>query len=233
MGVKDQRLAKEQEIQEKLARVLGMSHEKAAQCLGLNKTTVKNWRRQYPDFAHTDATRNPPPMTPQIAAVYAQLLHAGCPALRATEYVAPQLQADVLKLVTKQWLSHRLVLKAVEQLTGGAWMELPPERRYELSLQKHLSELAFYLYANNFNDAPSKEALEMFKQAREVLKAELRGVTDDGDPMSAFARFALELVKGQMADRAANSSVPIDLQPEAMDRMHESMARVKMPKAKM
>lgn len=139
---------------------------------------------------------------------FAQLLHVGCPPQRAILYVFPLLDKDDCKATTAEWMASPLVLQAVEQLNGGAWMHLAPEKRYELSLAKHISEMAFYLYANNFNDIEHKEGLEKMKQARDVLRAELKGGADDGDPSMAFARFAMELLKDK-AEKQAESKSPL------------------------
>jgi len=140
-------------------------------------------------------------LTPKLAGEYARLLHAGCPAVSATQYLRPQLSREMAKHITPSWMASALVREAVEQLNGGAWVSLPAEKRYELALQKHLSELAYFLHSHNFNEARDKDTLEMFKQAREVLKAELKGAPDDLDPMQAFARFAMEMMKEQAVER--------------------------------
>lgn len=200
--------------QAKLASVSGCSHQEAANRLGVSKDTIKEWRRKFPEVKpDPNQLTGPPEMTAQLAEVYAQLLHAGCPGLKAVEYIAPHLTLDEMKDTLKRWLTSALVQAAVEQLHGGAWIALPAEKRYELALQKHLSEAAFFLFANNFNEVGGKEHLEMFKQARELLKAELKGGVDESDPMQAFARFALELAKAQTATRSAESKVPVDFQP--------------------
>lgn len=202
---------------EKLSTVVGLSHAQAAARLGVAKDTIKEWRRRYPEVkADPTIQVGPPVLTPQIAEVYAQLLHAGCPGLKAVEYIAPHLTLDELKATLKLWQASDLLLTAVEQLQGGAWIHLPAEKRYELALQKHLSEAAFFLFANNFNEAGGKETLEMFKQARELLKAELKGAVDELDPTQAFARFALELAKTHLATKAADSPVPVDLQSSSL-----------------
>lgn len=201
----------------KLASVLGLSHAQAATRLGVSKDTIKEWRRKYPEVKPDPNTPTGPPLlTPKLAGVYAQLLHAGCPALKAVEYIAPHLSVDEMKATLKVWLTSDLIVEAVEQLQGGAWVSLPAEKRYELALQKHVSEAAFFLFANNFNEVGGKEHLEMFKQARDLLKAELRGGVDESDPMQAFARFALELAKAQTATRAAESKVPLHEQGSSL-----------------
>lgn len=216
-----------------LAGVVDLSHGDAAKVLGVSRDTVRDWRKKYTDLPALPALQSDdaaPPMTAKLASVYAQMLHAGCPPLLATEYVAPQLSKEELKATTRLWMGDTLVKAAVEQLIGGAFITLPAEKRYELALQKHLSELAFFLHSNNFNDAAGKDGLEMFKQAREVLKAELKGGTDESDPMQAFARFALDMVKLQVAEKTAASSVAPALQPSSADRIHDEFNKLALPK---
>lgn len=217
-----------------LAGVENLSHQEAANLLGVSRDTIRAWRKKYIDLPTAPVLQSddaPPQMTAKLATVYAQMLHAGCPPLLATEYMAPQLSKEVLKATTRLWVADVLVQQAVEQLIGGAFITLPPERRYQLALEKHLSELAFFLHSNNFNDAAGKDGLEMFKQAREVLKAELKGGTDESDPMQAFARFALDMVKLQVAEKTAASPIAPALQPSAEDRIQSEFAKVSLPKS--
>lgn len=213
-----------------LQTVHGLSHGDAAKALGVSKDTVKVWRRRNPDVeAIAPAADEVPLCTVKLSQVFAQLLNAGCPQLQAIGYMFPHLTKTVMTETTRRWVSDPLVTIAVEELQGGAFISLPPERRYELALQKHLSELAFFLHANNYNDAVNKDVLEMFKQAREVLKAELKGGTDESDPMQAFARFALEMAKAHVLDKAAASPTAPALQPSTADRIHEEMTAIKLP----
>lgn len=232
---------------EKLAEVEGLSAAQAAKELGVSVASIRRWRGRVgkkPSSAsvqgrrdyeaaeqrkkataeamaelETEAAQQRLVMTPKIAGMFARLLHAGCPAVQATQYINPLLSMEMAKHVTVLWQGSVEVRVAIEQLNGGAWVELAPERRYELALQKHLSEVAFFLHAHNFNDAHEREELEKFKQAREVLKAELKGTPDELDPMQAFARFALDLVKQQSVDRMAQGPREPDLEPPALQRM--------------
>jgi len=133
-------------------------------------------------------------MTDQLALIYAKLLTVGCPPIRAVIYCCPDIELELAKKVSRVWLNDAGVLRALESINGGTWHELPPETRYKLALDKHKSELAFYLWTTNFNDIEHREGIEKLKQAREEMK-KLNGEAVDDDPLAAFARFTLELAQ--------------------------------------
>lgn len=142
-----------------------------------------------------------PKMTEENALVFAQLLYAGCPAETAVLYMWKDAVPELAAGVAREWLRDRLVLLAVEQLNGGQWIQLDDKKRYELSLRKVLAEMAFYIWNTNFSEIRDKVDLEKHAQARQTLKAEISGVSDD-DPMSAFARFATEIMRNAVERQA-------------------------------
>lgn len=158
-----------------------------------------------------------PTMTSDLALVFAKLLSVGCPPIRATLYCAPQLNEtdagrDTAKKVARQWAADVQVLEAITSINGGKWHELPAEKRYQLALEKHNAEWAFFLWTTNVNDVEHREGLEKLKQGRDVLKSLLGQQIDESDPMQAFARFAIELTKNAQAVAAAGHKRPIQTQ---------------------
>lgn len=167
-----------------------------------------------------------PEMTPALAAVFAKLLSVGCPPLRAVLYVCPAFDKDTAEAVKRAWLNDAHVLQALETLQGGAWVDLPPEKRYELALDKHFSEMAFHLWATNFGEVEHKEGLDKMKQCREVLGTLTGRKTDDDDPMHAFARFAIELTKGMAETEAKKKKAPHVRPTPESGSLLDDMARV-------
>jgi len=168
---------------------------------------------------------NAPPMTIELAVVFAKLLHIGCPAPRAVLYCAPQLATggpgmiDVVKTVARQWVHDVLVVEAIGNINGGAFHELPAEDRMRIALEKSTAEISFYLFATNFNDVDSREGIDKIKYAREVLKVALGQQPDELDPMQAFARYALDMAREAQAKRSAGKKTPPQLSPEPNFKM--------------
>lgn len=161
-------------------------------------------------------------LTPQIAMVYAKLLTAGCPPVRGVYYCIPSLTTDkkgieTAKHIARTWMHDERVLGALNNINGGEWHTLPPERRAQLALDKHNAEWSFYLWTTNVNDIESREGLEKLKQAREVIKGVLGQQPDEADPMQAFARFAIELAKNAAKDRAVRGKTMPQLSPKSLE----------------
>lgn len=173
-----------------------------------------------------------PVMNEALALVYAKLLTVGCPPVRAVIYVVPSLNEtepgrEAAKKVARQWAADVHVLKALASINGGDWQDLPPEKRYQLALDKNLGEAAFHLWTVNFGDVEHREGLEKMKMAREMLKAALGQRPDDSDPMQAFARFALDLAK-EAATSAARGKKSPQTQDGGLDRLLNQMPEQKM-----
>lgn len=153
-------------------------------------------------------------LVPATALLFAKLLHVGAPPLKAVLYICPNVHPDLLEKVAKVWLGDAEVLRAVEHLNGGAWLDLPKETRLQLALDKHVAEVAYYLWTTNFSDTEHREGLDKMKQAREVLKLELGRQADPDDPMAAFARFALDFARAQDAHKQAEKVAKRPVAPE-------------------
>lgn len=168
----------------------------------------------------------PPQMSPKLAAIFAKLLHVGCPGLRAVLYCAPELDMDTAKLTLREWMADSQVLKAIENINGGAWIDLPPEERFKLAFDKHISEMAFHLYATNFGEIEHKDGLDKLKQCREVVGSLIGKKVDTSDPMNAFAQFAIELTKTMAeADSRRRKAPELRTGPSESDLL-DQMSRV-------
>ena len=160
-----------------------------------------------------------PELTPAVAGEFAKLLHAGCPQDLAVRYLYPAAGSERVKAVVRAWAGHPEAHRAVEALLGGAWLEMDADRRYGLALDKHFGELAFYLWANNFNTVESREEIEKMKVAREVLLARVKPGAEADNPLEAFTRLATALLQERETERAARSKVMPALQPPVLGRV--------------
>lgn len=169
-------------------------------------------RRRKPRESAKEQAATPPAFTEEVAYNMARLLCAGCPPEQAALYLCPDCDDATVKATAREWMASRELLIAVEELEGGAWLDLPAEKRYQLAYDKQVSEMAFYLRTHNFVDVTDKVELEKMKMARETLRAEIKGVGAAEDPNTAFARFAMELLKVRQAETSAAQPVAPPLQ---------------------
>jgi hypothetical protein len=140
-------------------------------------------------------------------------------------YMAPDLDKELAEKVARAWANDALVLQALEDIHGGSWLDLPAERRMELALEKHLSEMAFYLWTTNFLSVEHREGLEKMKQAREVLRMKLTGEKDPDDFTQAFARMAMSLTQNMADATSRRKQVP--------EQTSDGFSGLKLPKIPM
>jgi len=174
----------------------------------------------------TDPTKGGliPAMTNEMAIVYAKLLNVGCPPIRAVLYCAPWLMESeegkqLAKKVAASWCADALVIEALSSINGGKWHELPMETRAKLAIEKNNAEAAFFLWSANFGDMSAREEIDKMKLARDILKGILGQQPDESDPMQAFARFALELVRNTTAQRSAQAKKPVQVEGDGLDKL--------------
>lgn len=162
-------------------------------------------------------------MSPALALVFAKLLQVGCPRLRAVLYCCPELDPaegiETAKLVLKAWMTDPRVIDAIDGLNGGTYADLEPEVRYKLALTINLAGAAFFLHHTNFSEANHREDIDRMKLARDIIKTELGQAVDSTDPMQAFARFAMDLMKTQAKLESGQKRPPQfrDHEPQIVD----------------
>lgn len=171
-------------------------------------------------------TGNPPSDIPQLtgptALVFAKMLTVGVPSWRAVLYIVPQLDRDAAVLTGRLWGADKLTHEALADLNGGEWMNLPPEQRYKLALDKNISEAAFYLWSTNFCDTDHAEGLKKVEMARNILKASLGQAPDESDPLAAFSRFAMALTQNMALEDSKKKKAPQvskEAQADALDKL--------------
>jgi hypothetical protein len=160
-----------------------------------------------------------PPMTPALAVVFAKLLQAGCPEDRAVLYVYPHLPVEQIGPTARLWKHHKDVVAAITEANGGAWFDLTTEQRAKIAIDKSNSEAFFYLWDTNFAAAAGKDDLEKLKLARVITKEALGMAPDESDPMQAFARFALDMVRESQGAAAGRKKTPAQLQGPSLPDM--------------
>ena len=146
-------------------------------------------------FAATDMAKP----TKEQATQFAIMLSSGVPSRVAITYFLPDdfPEGSVLGL-HEEWIKSEVVQQAILQLQGKAWQEMSVEERIQLSIEKHYSEMAYYLYANNYVDmvGAAKTKADTCRSALEAKLAGLAGKTD------ALSRFWDDVVAGRVQIKA-------------------------------
>lgn len=148
--------------------------------------------------------------TPIWAMLFAKLLHVGCPPVEAVAHILPELADDREQcvVVAVRWKRDALVIGELNQLNGGAFIDLPRDTRLKLVWEKLTAEAAYYLWDANFCNIRDKDELGKIKMAREMVGAEIGKQPDEADPMMAFARLAQELAKSAVAEKHVKATTP-------------------------
>jgi hypothetical protein len=148
------------------------------------KSTTEESRERYDRAVRR---RQRAPLTPEMASTLALLLHAGVPMEDCVRRIAPRVTDENVPDVVKRWAKAATLADATALLHGGAWETLDKDRRLELSLDKHMAELAHYLIAHEFDTAGGGELSKM-NTAREAITSWLDGQERGGDVFEQFMR---------------------------------------------
>ena len=120
------------------------------------------------------------------ATQFALMLGAGMPSMDAITYFAEEGdQAEDLKFRHDRWMNSKLLQRAVLQIQGSAWQDMTLEQRMRFAMDKHYSELAYYLYAHNYSDLQGNMK-QKADTCRIALEGKLSGMAGKMDPLSRF-----------------------------------------------
>ena len=124
--------------------------------------------------------------TKQEALDFAILLSSGVPSRTVIQYFLPEdLQPESVERFHDLWLGSPAISDAIETLRGKKWQEMSVEERIKLSIDKHYSEMAYFLYANNYVDLVGAAKVKA-DTCRVALEAKLAGSAGKGDAMTQF-----------------------------------------------
>ena len=124
--------------------------------------------------------------TADQARAFALMLTHGLPGVDAIAYFFPdELDVATLQHDMGVWMRSAIVRKAVKQVQGGEWHELSAQQQIQLAIDKHYSELAYFLYSNNYSelDGGMKQKADT---ARVALEAKLAGNAGKMDALSSW-----------------------------------------------
>lgn len=115
---------------------------------GARKGSVKSRTRS--DFAFPCVAKVEP-LTPERAAAFVRLLHAGLPAADAVAMILPTATDEQVIDTVSAWGNNPVTLAALAEFSRGKWQDLEPEARLTLARDKWLAEQAYFLYTHNFS----------------------------------------------------------------------------------
>ena len=137
------------------------------------------------------------------------MITAGMPSTDAIRYFLPEIETawgpnEVLSF-HDAWMRSAAVKMAMRATMGKTWQEMTLEERIQYGINKHYSELAYFLFSNNYVqlEGASKTKADT---CRTALEAKLAGLAGKTDPLT---RFWEDFTSGKVK-LGAPSEAPVD-----------------------
>lgn len=127
---------------------------------------------------------------------FAMMLDSGMPSTEAIRYFHnPDGESEFnIKVIHDAWMRSQQVKKAVLQLQGKMWQEMSVEERIKYAINKHYSEMAYFLYAHNYASLTGADKTKA-DTCRAVLETKLAGMAGK---MDALTRFYDDVANGRV-----------------------------------
>ena len=138
--------------------------------------------------------------SPEVALQFAVMLSCGMPPRDAIPYFHPTASPDDLQSILKLWLKAESVQKAILKVQGKLWQEMPLNERIQYAIDKHYSEMAYYLYSRNYSELQGAEKAKA-DTCRQTLEAKLAGMAGKLD---ALSQFYADLASGKIKTKEAS-----------------------------
>lgn len=90
------------------------------------------------------------------------------------------------------WQRDPLLLQAMTDHNGAEWQDLDAERRLQLAIDKHMAELAYFLYSHNYASLVGKD-VDKADNARGAIMDYL--TAKGGDPDAPWMKHLKDLVE--------------------------------------
>lgn len=116
---------------------------------------------------------------------FALMLGGGMPPIEAIRYFAPDLTPDELGGICKVWMNSSQVGRAILQLQGKEWQEMSLEERIQYSINKHYTEMAYFLYSHNYAQLVGADK-QKADTCRQTLEAKIAGMSGKTDALTRF-----------------------------------------------
>lgn len=158
-----------------------------------------------------DTRYSRPALTDQTALELVKLIHSGIPGVLCLSYIAPQFydtQTDKQRATwLADWQRHPLMAKAAAHFNKAEWQDLDGDARLHIALDKHLAELAYYLYTSDFALLEGL-AYKKLADAREALMTHL-DASESGDE-TPFMKAMRDLLADKIG-AAGPPQLPMDV----------------------
>jgi hypothetical protein len=125
-------------------------------------------------------------ITKELARDFAIMLQTGMPSMEAIRYLLPaDLEAGEIRQIHDRWLNTRSLQDALTAVQGKSWQEMSLEDRINLSIKKHYTEMAYFLYSRNYSELEGAAKLKA-DTCRDALEKHLAGTAGQRDGLAQF-----------------------------------------------
>lgn len=137
---------------------------------------------------------------------FALMLASGMPSLEVMSYfLAEGAGPQEIELAHNRWIRSKEIQAAILRLQGKAWQELSLEDRIRLAIERHYSEMAYFLYTHNYGQLSGAEK-QKADTCRQALEAKISGMAGK---MDAITRFWDDVQSGRISLKTSTiPSVP-------------------------
>lgn len=150
-----------------------------------------------------------PNPSPDQAYQMALIVSAGAPTMDAFRYFVPSdanLTTMQMTAIHDRWVRSKEYAEATRKIQGAAWQEMGADERIKFAIDKHYTEMAYFLYAHNYADLTGQDKAKA-DTCRTALEAKLAG--------TAGKLSELEQFWGEMRAKAAakSAAAPVSTLP--------------------
>lgn len=143
--------------------------------------------------------------TAEQAWQFVVMINSGLPASDAIMYFqdpTSPLAPGQLAVMLSCWVQCRAVKRAQIEFMGKSWQDMSIQERIQKAVDKHYSELAYFLFSHNYSDltGPEKQKADT---CRIALEAKLAG---NSGKMSALDQFFSDFAAKKKAATRLNVS---------------------------
>ena len=153
--------------------------------------------------------------TKEEALQFALMVMSGMPPFEVIRYFYPDSEESELKLALKQWTrSHRVREALLGQQNGKTWQGMSLSERIDFSIQKHYSEMAYFLFSHNYSTLVGPDKLKA-DTCRTALEAKIAGTAGQMTPLEKFwddirtGKVTLTPPAGSRKDPPPSSSIKV------------------------
>lgn len=118
---------------------------------------------------------------------FATILSSGIPGREAILYFLPEDSGETIdpNRMLEAWMRSKVVQKAIDTLQGRSWQDMTLDERLRLVRDKVYTEMAFYLYSNNYSELTGANKSKA-DTCRIAIEQKLAGTAGQLDPVERF-----------------------------------------------